>query len=319
MASGVDRKRLLYKIATAYYKDDLTQKEIAKRLGLSRIKVSRLLRQAREERIVQITVTPPGDSHADLERDLEARYGLDEAAIVSPPADDKHAIIRTLGPAAAACLARTLQGTEVLNLTWGRTLLSTVDAAPARNWPDMRVVQALGGLGQPEAEIHGADLVQRLAQTFGARSRVLPAPGIVPSKLVRDALLTDAQISDTLALAARASVALVGIGVAAAPDSVVRQAGTILTDEEIKELQARGAVGDIALRFFDAQGRAIQHEINDRVVGLDLDQIRRIPRVIAVAGGAEKTEAVRAALRGKLVNVLVTDEPTAKRLLMGAW
>ena len=156
----------------------------------------------------------------------------------------------------------------------------------------MRVVQALGGLGQPEAEIHGADLVQRLAQTFGARSRVLPAPGIVPSKLVRDALLTDAQISDTLALAARASVALVGIGVAAAPDSVVRQAGTILTDEEIKELQARGAVGDIALRFFDAQGRAIQHEINDRVVGLDLEQISQIPRV--------------------------TDEWTAERLLASA-
>jgi DNA-binding transcriptional regulator LsrR (DeoR family) len=107
----------------------------------------------------------------------------------------------------------------------------------------------------------------------------------------------------------------VGIGVVTAPDSVVRQAGTILTDAEISELQARGAVGDIALRFFDAQGRPIEHEINERVVGLDLEQIRRLPRVIGVAGGPQKLEAIRGALRGRLISTLVTDEHTATRLL----
>jgi DNA-binding transcriptional regulator LsrR (DeoR family) len=132
--------------------------------------------------------------------------------------------------------------------------------------------------------------------------------------MVRDALLADPQISETLALGARADIALVGIGAITIPDSVVRQAN-ILTQVEFEQLQAQGAVGDIALRFFDADGQAVDHEMNDRIIGLDLDQIKSIPRVIGVAGGTEKFEVIRAALRGQLINVLITDDRTAARLL----
>jgi len=177
-------------------------------------------------------------------------------------------------------------------------------------------VPILGGLGRPEAETHGADLARRVAQAFGARPIVLPAPGIVASKLVRDALLADPHISGTLALGARADVALVGIGVPV-PDSVVAQAGT-LAGEATGQLKALGAVGDIALRFLDGDGQGIEHEINDRIIGLDLDQIKKIPRVIGVAGGAEKFEVIRAALRGKIIDVLVTDDQTADKLLEDA-
>lgn len=313
MVADSERRKLLFKIAKAYYEDGLTQEQIGKRLDLSRIKVSRLLRQAREEQIVQITVLPPPGSKADLERELAARYGLDEAIVVSPPGQDQAAVVRELGPAAADCLVRSLQGHRVLALTWGTTLLSVVDSLPAQNWPEMKVVQMLGGLGQPEAEVYGADLVHRMAQAFGARPRLLSAPGIVTTKLVRDALLADPQISSTLALAARADIALVGIG-RPTPNSVVMQAG-ILTEEEFEQLEARGAVGDIALRFFDANGSPVEHEINDRIIGLDLEQLRGIPRVIGVAGGEKKWGVVRAALRGELIHVLVTDEGTATRLL----
>ena len=316
MAVHADKKRLLYKIARAYYEDGLTQEQIGKLLGLSRIKVSRLLRQARDERIVQITIVPLQDSNADLERALEARYGLAEAVIVSPSSYDKTTIVHELGPSAAACLMRCLHDKAVLGITWGTTLLSVVDALPGQNWPEIRVVPLLGGLGRPEAETHGADLARRVAEALGARPIVLPAPGIVASKLVRDALLADPQISGTLALGARADVALVGIGVLV-PDSVVAQAG-ILAGEATEQLKALGAVGDIALRFLDGDGRGIEHEINDRIIGLDLDQIKKIPRVIGVAGGAEKFEAIRAALRGKIVDVLVTDDQTADKLLEDA-
>jgi len=152
-----------------------------------------------------------------------------------------------------------------------------------------------------------------MAQAFGARPRMLSAPGVVASIMVRDALLADPQISDTLALSARADVAMVGIGVPV-PDSVVMQAGAILTGE-VEQLKALGAVGDIALRYFDVDGQPIKHEINDRIIGLDLDQIRGIPRVIGVAGGEEKFEVIRAALRGEFINVLVTDDRIAARLL----
>jgi DNA-binding transcriptional regulator LsrR (DeoR family) len=311
-----DPKKLLYKLAKAYYEDGLTQSQIGKRFGLSRIKVSRLLNQARDEKLVQINIVPPGDTHADLERALEAKFDLDEAVIITSSSYDKSVIASELGPAAADCLLRCLQGNEVVTLSWGTTLLSVIDALPSKNWPELKVVQMMGGLGRPEAEVHGTDIARRMAQVLGAKLRLLPAPGVVSSKIVRDALLEDAQISGTLALGARADIALVGIGVPV-PDSVVMQAGALLA-EEVKQLKAQNAVGDIALRFFDEDGHVIKHEINDRIIGLDLDQIKRIPRVIGVAGGAEKFQVIRAALRGKFINVLVTDDQIAARLLEDA-
>jgi DNA-binding transcriptional regulator LsrR (DeoR family) len=313
MAITADKKKLLYKIAKAYYEDGLTQGQIGKRFGLSRIKVSRLLQQARDERIVQIMITPPQDSNAELERKLEARYGLNEVVVISPSSYDKAVVVQELGPAAVDCLLRCLQGEEVLGLSWGSTLLSVVDALPVKNWPKMKVVQMMGGLGRPEAEVHGTDIARRMAQAFSAKPRLLSAPGVVTSKMVRDALLADPQISDTLALGARADIAIVGIGVPV-PDSVVMQAGTLLA-EEVEQLKAQKAVGDIALRFFDAEGQPVEHQINDRIIGLDLAQIKGIPRVIGVAGGAEKFEVIRAALRGEFIDVLITDDRIAARLL----
>jgi DNA-binding transcriptional regulator LsrR (DeoR family) len=307
------RRKLLYKIAMAYYSDDLTQEQIAQRFGLSRIKVSRLLEQARQERIVQIAVISPQDPKPDLERKLEAKYGLDEVVVVTPMSGPQ-SMVRELGAAAAEYLVRCLQGQEIVAMSWGSTLRAVVDALPGENWPDMRVVQITGGLGRPEAETHGADLTRRLAEAFNARPVMLSAPGIVTSQLIRDGLLADTQVSDTLALAVRADVALVGIG-APTPDAVVMQLGNILSHDDIDEVKARGGVGDIALRFFDAAGQAVACEINDRIIGLDLDQIKRIPRVVGVAGGAEKLHAIRAAARGRLVTTLITDEGTAIALL----
>ncbi|NJN83837.1 MAG: sugar-binding transcriptional regulator [Caldilineaceae bacterium] len=304
---------LLYKIAKTYYEDGLTQDQIGKRFGLSRIKVSRLLQQARQNGVVQISIAPLADSFADLERELETVFGLYEAVIVASGDGSQSEIVPLLGQAAAAYLARCVEDGQVLDLSWGTTLLATVDAVLSQHLPNMRVVQMLGGLGRLESEVYGSDLALRLAQALGAKMRLLQSPGIVSSKMVRDALLDDVNIAETLALAAQADVALVGIG-SPKPGSVVLQAG-ILSEQELLDLQSVGAVGDIALRFFDAQGAAIDHPINERIIGLTLAQIASIPRVIGVAGGGDKAEVIKAALRGRLLSVLVTDEQTARWLL----
>lgn len=310
---AVNDSTLLYKIAVSYYEDGLTQDQIGKRFGLSRIKVSRLLQQARQSRVVQITIAPPTGSFGDLERKLERAYGLDEVVITATEGAEQEDVVPRLGAAAAAYLARCLGDQQVLDLSWGTTLLATIDALAAQNLPDLRIVQMIGGLGRLESETYGADLTMRMAQTLGARMRLLPAPGIVASKLVRDALLQDGNIADTLELAARADLAVVGIGTPQT-GAVVLQAG-ILTQAELGELHSLGAVGDIALRFFDSDGRSVEHPINDRIIGLDLGQIKRIPRVIGVAGGNGKFSVVRGAVRGHLISVLITDEITATRLL----
>ena len=313
MTADLDRRKLLYKIAKAYFEEGLTQRQIGMRLGLSRIKVSRLLQQARDERIVQITITPLPGSKADLERAIEKKYGLLEAVIATPPSYEHNDVVQTLGPAAANYLMRCLQGNEVVGLSWGTTLHEVIEALPVRTWPNMTVVQLLGGLGHPEAEIHGTDLARRMAQLFDSKLRLLSAPGVVKSKLVRDALVEDPQIGGTLALGEHADVALLGIGIPL-HGSVVAQSD-ILNRDEIVQFMNAGAVGDIALRFFDGDGRPMEHGVNDRTIGLSLQQMQRIPRRIGVAGGDGKFDVIRGALLGKHINVLVTDDRTADLLL----
>ena len=314
MPLSSEHHRLLYRIAQAYYVDELTQREIAERFSLSRPKVSRMLQRGRDEGVIDIILVPPPGELADLERRLEKRYGLEEVCLVASSNPRSPSVVsRELGPAAADCLLRSLRERQVLAMSWGSTLKALIDALPTRSWPNVQVVQMLGGLGDPTAESHGVDLTYRMAEALGAKPRPVLSPGLVPDKGVRDALLGDPHVRGTLGLAAGADVAVVGIGVPA-PGSVVMQAG-ILTDHQVNDLKAHGAVGDVALRFIDADGNPIHHELNDRTIALEIDQIKAIPRVIGVAGGIAKLHVIRAALRGGLVDVLVTDQSTAQALL----
>lgn len=304
--------RLLYKIAKAYYDDQLTQQEIGERFGLSRVKINRLLSKAREQKIVQIQVVPPESSDTELEREIEERCGLKEVILV-PSADSHESLLRNLGEGAATYLKRILTGKEVVSITWGTSLFAMVEALSPINTPDIRVVQMLGGLGDPDADVHGAEIVHRLAQLLQAKPRILFSPGIVGSVEVRKALYADVQVADTLRLAAQADIALVGIGTLGRHSLLVR-AGTVLSSADIKRLQVRKVAGDIALRFFDINGKPLEDELNERIIGLTLEEIHKIPRVVAVAGGTEKYDAICGALRGRYIDVLVTDHPTAGRL-----
>lgn len=307
--------KLLYKIAKAYYEDNLTQQQIAQRFGLSRIKVSRLLNRARADKVVQITIHPPQASHADLERAIEKKYFIKEAIVVTCSDSDGLTVACELGSIAADALVQCLHGSEIVGINWGSSLLSVVNALPVTNLPHLRVVQITGGLGELEAPVHGADLARRMAQAFGATLRLLHAPGVVKNQTVRNALVTDPQVADTLKLARQADVALVGIGVIADNSTLMRS--NILTDEELVDLSSQGAVGDIALQFFDREGKRVRTQVDHRIVSTDLEDIKKIRRVIGVAGGREKTEAIRAVLTSGLVDVIVTDHFTAQSLIKG--
>lgn len=314
MSDNDVEQSLLFKIAQAYYLEGVTQEEIGRRFGLSRIKVSRLLKKAREQHLVQITIAAPSGSLAEAEQQLANHLGLDELVIADIHTFDGPAVTRALGAAAAPVLLRHLDGRATLAVSAGSTLSAVVDALPRRMWPQVTVVQMLGGVGRAEAETQGADIVRRLAATLGARPQMLASPGIVASRQVRDALLSDPQVFDTLSLAAAAQVALVGIGIPTQTSSRLGQ-GTILTAADLDELAAHHAVGDIALRYFDGEGRPVHTGLDQRIIGLEHEQIRRIPCVIAVAGGMAKLAAIRAVLKGHLANVLVTDIYVARRIL----
>jgi DNA-binding transcriptional regulator LsrR (DeoR family) len=310
-----DELRLLVKVSRFYYEDGLNQDAITERLGLSRSKVSRLMAQAREMGIVQISVVPPEQLFTDLEARLEERFGLHEAFVVeAPPTDAQEAVSRVIGAAAAGYLARAIGPRSTVGFAWGSTLYHLAAALPPYRLPDVQVVQIIGGLGTPDSEIHATELARHLSRALGCRMALLPVPGIVADQRTREALLRDVHVQRAVQAFDHLDIAFVGVG-SPTPDSVVMRDGSIITQAELDDVLRRGAVGDIALRFFDAGGGAVESEINDRIIGMTLEQLKRTPRVVGVSGGPEKTEAIRAALTGGLIHVLITDSATATRLL----
>jgi DNA-binding transcriptional regulator LsrR (DeoR family) len=310
-----EEHRLLYRVAQAYYFDGQTQQQIARRFGMSRPKISRLLQKARDVHVVNISLVPPPEGAPELERDVEERYNLEEVVLVSVDhPEDVDATARDLGEAAATTLLRCVNEGNVVGLAWGRTMLAMVDALPLQPQSDLTLVQLSGGLGPVGVLEHATELVRRAADKLGANLRLLPAPGIVSSTAAARALRTDYQISEVLKLAARVDIAVVGLGVPT-EDSVLIRDGNIVTAEDLAAIKATGAVGDVLLRYVDPEGRPVPLALNERIIGLTLDQLAAIPRVIGVAGGVVKREIVRAALRAGLLNVLVTDHATAVYLM----
>jgi DNA-binding transcriptional regulator LsrR (DeoR family) len=305
---------LIYKIARLYYERNLTQQEIANRYGISRIKVSRLLARAINEKIVQIRITEPENPFSEQEHQLEEKYQLDEVIIAEARTDVEKEVIESIGIAGASYIAGNLQGDETIGITWGRALNSLINNLPSLNYPDLKVVQMLGGLGQPEAEFHGAELTRRMAQAFGTRPRLIHSPAILKTAELCDELKNDDQVKDTLQLAVHADIALVGIGWFDDNSPIIKNKN-ILPGPDIMKLKELKAAGDISLRFFDGDGNFIHTDLDNRIVGLSTDEILSIPRRIGVAGGKSKYNTVKAAITGKLINVLITDQHTALNLL----
>lgn len=304
---------IIYKVARAYYEKGLTQQAIANRYGISRIKVSRLLARAQKEQIVQIKIIKPEDPFTDLEHLLEEKYQLDEVIIIEKQTENINDWINRAGKVAADYLISIIQGNETIGLTWGRSLLSIVNNLPVQNYPELKVVQMLGGLGEPQAEFHGADLTRRMAQSFGTRPRLIHSPGIVKNKEICEELKNDIQVRDTLKLAAESTIAVVGIGLFAENSQITRNLNVIPKDV-YKMLQDNHVVGDISLRFFNHHGEFVNTTFDDRIVGLTIEEIKNIPRIIGIAGGEEKYETIKAVAKGKLVHALITDNITATKL-----
>lgn len=312
----LDELRLITKVARLYYEQELGQTEIAARLSLSQSTVSRLLKRARQEKIVRTIVSVPSGIYPQLEDSLQNRYQLEQAIVVDCTGDSESIIVRELGAAAAYYLETTLNHGEVVGISsWSETLLAMVDAMhPISRQIGARVVQILGGVGSPAAEGHAARLTGRLADLIYGRVTHLPAPGVVGSADSLRILLEDQFVREVLDLFDQVTLALVGIGTVE-PSKLLASSGNIFSPEELDLLRARGAVGDVCLRFFDQAGAPVITSLNERVIGMKLEQLRQVKRAVGIAGGQRKFEAIRGALLGGWINVLITDRFTAERLV----
>lgn len=306
------RKELLAHVASLYYERGLNQAQIANIVGLSRPMISRLLAEARECGVVEIKIHWPISTDPNLEKRLIVQFGLRTARVLDVDHLPYPELLRRLGKLAAIELMNHLQDGMTVAIAWGATLWEMVHAMPSRMYPNMRIVQCLGALGNRQL-CDTPSIVQRMAQILGAQSFLLYAPLIVESEEARLQLLQQRSIRETLEMAQHADLLLVGIGTIDPEISSLKRAG-YLSDSELEELRRRGAVGDICGHFLDREGRLVP-ALDQRLIGITLADIRQIPCVFAVAGGIVKAEAIRAALYSGLVHVLITDKGAAMKVL----
>jgi DNA-binding transcriptional regulator LsrR (DeoR family) len=329
------------KVAQLYHLQGLNQDQIGRQLSVSRSKVSRMLKEARERGLVEITIRYPARFSLDLERLLEAELGLREAVVVNAGGVMGNQVLSSVAGAASDYLLRVLQPGDVLGVSGGETVALTAQVLPASTVENVIVAQlgtAVAYLGEGVA-YSSAEVALQVAQKVGGMDHLvlIPVPSLLDTETIRDALLRDTGVRRAMALLASCTVALVGIG---ALDTISRTLGPAtspagaavespdvrpwqrgrrrllpVTEYEVTELQSVGAVGEICTRFFDIDGQPCVASLDRRMVALDLSQLRTVPLVIGVACGTHKATAILGAVRGGYVKSLVTDDVTAMEVL----
>ena len=310
----VDELRLMAKIARMYYVQELNQQAITEKLQLHQSTISRMLKKARELNLVRFNISTPPGTFTELEDHLTSQFDLKDVIVVDCPAEGE-SLVRDLGAALAYFLETTLKPGKIVGISsWSRSLFAMVDALhPSTCCVDGKVVQIQGGVGSVGSEFRAIHLAQRLAGSIGARPVLLQTPAVVGSPEAQRVLSRDPTVQQASALFDKLDIALVGIG-AMEPSRMLAVSGNIFSREERAELQRLGAVGDICFRFFDADGKPVKSPLMKRVIGIDLVKLRACRRVVGVAGGGQKVPAILAALRGGLIDVLITDQHSADAL-----
>ena len=312
-----EQSRLMVKVARMYHERGRKQAQIASELHITQARVSRLLRRAADAGIVKTVVSSPAGVHTDLEERLEQSYGLIEAVVVVDAlSSEERDIAQNLGAAAAVYLESTLLGNEIVGISSSSaTLLAAVTFLGRATSPVVTdVVQLVGGVGEPQVQIDANRLLTTFASATGATPIFLPAPGLLGSAAAQHSLMSDPAVQQVSARWSELTTALVGIG-ALEPSPLLAQSGNAIAEADQEVLRSLGAVGDICLRFFDESGTLIESELDQKVIGIRPEQLMSVPRRIAVAGGIRKLAALRGALLGGWVNVLITDSVAAHELI----
>ncbi|WP_032093947.1 sugar-binding transcriptional regulator [Necropsobacter rosorum] len=315
--SILDEKRLLTKIATLYYTEKLKQTDIAKKLNLSQSFVSRSLARCIAEGIVKISIIPPANTFLELEQQIQKKYNLSQAIVVDISEEDDDLKIKTaIGSAAAYYLQVTLLPDTLVGISaWSGTIKAMLETLLPLNIKAKAVVQLLGGVGL-NGNVQANFLTYELADKLNCSAYLLPAQSFSRDGDVnyKEELLNTPEVAKVQELFAQIDLAIVGIGMLE-PSQLLKNSGLFYDKDMLGLLAAKGAVGDICLHYFDQNGVPVLAQEDDPVLGMDLQLIKKCPRVIALAGGKEKVNAIKGALNGGYIDVLVIDKIAARQLL----
>lgn len=302
---------LKVKTAWLYYVEGMTQEQIADKLNISRVKVMRTLANCMAEGIVITKINAVTSDQIALERQLEERWNLSSAIVIPSPANNEN-IGKLLGNAIATYLDQEMQNGMTLAIGGGATLYSSLQFLQRRKLRDASVVALVGSL--PHSRwINPSIVAARVAEVYEVDSYQITAPVILDDPELRDRLWRQTELLNLRRRAAKADIALLTVGDVSS-DATIFQHG-ILPLELIEPLRQAGAVANILCYFIDEKGQLLDHEVNQRVMAIDLKTVAGIGRIVLAAGGPSKVAAIRAALKLVPASVLITDNDTALELL----
>nr|WP_205603245.1 sugar-binding transcriptional regulator [Heyndrickxia ginsengihumi] len=307
-----DKDRLSIDVARLYYQSDYSQQQIADHLNLSRPTVSRLLQHAKDQGYVSIHIYDPLEDMDVLSDQIKKKYKLDQVRIAYTPLNKDHEIIKHLGRVGANFLFDVVKDGDIIGVTWGRTMYSLSSQLKAKQVHGVEVVQLKGGVTHARVNNYAYETVHRIAEAFNTISRYLPLPVIFDRPEIKEMVENDSHMRQIIDLGKQANIAIFTVGTVL-DDALLFQLGYLNAEE--KKLLQQNAVGDICSRFFNKDGNICNEAINNRTIGIELDELRKKERSILVAGGQRKIPAIRTALIAGYANTLITDQYTARALL----
>ena len=307
------RLDLLADIAEMYFLQGKNQAEIARRIGMTRSNISRMLTEARNSGVIQIHINRPLQENQTLAQQLVERFGLINARVVK--VDIPAQLLDKLGQIASKELLAHLKPGWILGTSWGTAIHAAVDQLEVSDpVPDIKVAQMLGALGARIKEYDGHSIVRRLEEKLSAEGIYINAPFLVENKDVAESLLENKSVHESLNFAKQSEIAILGVG-----SSELAHCSYYLADyvtrKEIRDIQKTGAIGDVCGRFFNLQGEICGKDFQQRFIGISAEDLLKIPFRMGIAGGPAKIEPILGALRGKLINILVSDEASVKEVL----
>lgn len=312
--SGSQDNELLTEIAVAYYQDEITQEEIAKKFGILRIKVGRLLKRAKEEGIVEINVRYHPVFSTRLEQRLLERFPI-KRALISLDHPDEEEQRRQVAALVSNHLAVTLKDGTVVAVGQGRNVSGVADHVGNVTERHCKFICGIGGTHRPGDAINPDHISRRLAKKFGGSSETLYAPAYVENRTLKQAFMQNGTIKETLDRAGKADIALVGIG-DMNENSYMVKLGWFTPQEIVDASLNQGVIGDIAgYDFFNAQGQHIDTVMHDRVIGVSIEELRNVPRVIAIASENTKALAILGALRTGAIDIIATSASNIRTIL----
>lgn len=298
--------------AWLYYIKDLTQQEIATRMGISRVKVTRLIQQARASGMVSISINNPARLYFELQDQLIRKFNLKDA-VITVPYDDAENLMPVLANGAANYLAAQLKPGMVIGVGVGRTVALIPQFLQPDKEVDCTFIELSGGPTAFFMTNSQADVLYALAEKAGGTAVHLKAPFFVENAEAREILLHDPLIKQNMDMAHHCDMAIFSVGVVDTNSMLVQHG--IVSRSEMNALVGKGALGDVFTHLFDERGLEVRSSLSDRLIGLNIDDLSRIPLRVLVAGGKEKFACILAALTGKWVDVLITDQTTAQWLV----